>query len=57
MVRVRACLPVCVCVDDQAVLGCSSELTLHYLHQVEPYLRDPVAFPKVQVIPLQHMLI
>jgi len=57
VVCVRACMLACVCVDDQAVLGCSSELTLHYLHQVEPYLRDPVAFPKVQVIPLQHMLI
>ena len=34
----------------QAALGCSSELTLYYVQRVEPYLQDPVAFPKAQVI-------
>jgi len=43
---------VCFVLDhiSQAVLGCSSELTLRYVEQFEPYLQDPTAFPKAQVI-------
>jgi len=35
---------------DKAVLGCTSELTLYYIEQVEPYLQEPAAFPKAQVM-------
>ena len=35
---------------DKAVLGCTSELTLYYIEQVEPYLQEPSAFPKAQVM-------
>jgi len=33
-----------------AVLGCRHGITVDYLKLYEPYLNDPVAFPKVQVL-------
>lgn len=37
-----ACLP-------QVVLDCPTDACFIYIYQYEPYLRDPVAYPKVQV--------
>lgn len=31
------------------VLECPTDACFEYIYQYEPYLRDPVAYPKVQV--------
>ena len=33
----------------QVVLDCPMDACFVYIYQYEPYLRDPVAYPKVQV--------
>lgn len=33
----------------QVVLDCPTDACFVYIYQYEPYLRDPVAYPKVQV--------
>lgn len=33
----------------QAALGCNSAVTLELVNKSEPYLADPIAFPKIQV--------
>lgn len=33
----------------QVVLDCPTDACFVYTYQYEPYLRDPVAYPKVQV--------
>lgn len=33
-----------------AVLGCPSDVTLYYIKRVEPYLQEPAAFPKAQML-------
>lgn len=33
----------------QVVLDCPADSCFEYIYQHEPYLRDPVAYPKVQV--------
>lgn len=33
-----------------AVLGCKNEIATSYLHFYEPYLKDPVVFPKIQML-------
>lgn len=38
---------LCLCL--QVVLDCPSDSCFNYIYQYEPYLRDPVAYPKVQV--------
>lgn len=41
-----ACRLVCL---PQVVLDCPTDACFVYIYQYEPYLRDPVAYPKVQV--------
>lgn len=41
--------PHALCLVPQVVLDCPSESCFNYMYQYEPYLRDPVAYPKVQV--------
>ena len=33
----------------QAALGCNSEITKNLVQKYEPYITDPLAFPKIQV--------
>lgn len=33
----------------QVILDCPADSCFEYIYQHEPYLRDPVAYPKVQV--------
>lgn len=39
---------VVICVS-QVVLDCPTDACFIYIYQYEPYLRDPVAYPKLQV--------
>lgn len=45
-VRSVSCWFVCL---PQVVLDCPTDACFVYIYQYEPYLRDPVAYPKVQV--------
>lgn len=47
--RIHPAVPRIPTLPPQVILDCPADSCFEYIYQHEPYLRDPVAYPKVQV--------